>query len=314
LLEEARVSIKFVRQGAQKPACNWGASLERDGFTALTPHLRVANDLARLMLLQASLEIRDGIGSVAAEDWVSTLALARHVCADSLMISFLNGYAIDAMAIDNAAADLNHLNKETLNQLAESLEKLRRRPSLVSAVRVEQQTGQRWLIARLTRDPQDPQWQATFTALLGNGYPASPLAGILAGFPTAQSLARKLQELDPMIDRLEQLASMPYDQFTQNWPALQAQLKTNPSAELVMIGDFSRVRRAEAMADARLALLKAAIDVLRRGPQSLKSHPDPFGAGPFDYVAEGDGFKISSKLADKQGRPLTLRVGLPKSP
>jgi hypothetical protein len=312
LVEQGRLSIKFARMGAKKPLCSWGESRQQEGFTALTPHLRVADDLARLMLLQARLEVSEGRGRDAAEDWISALALARHVSSDGLIISLLFGYGIDAAVIDNAAVDLAHLDKASLDHLARSLDNLRPRPTLASAVRVEQEAGQRWLIAKLKQD-HDPNWQAKFTALLGNGDPASPTATIVAGFTTADSLARKLQELDPTIDQLERVASMSLDQFARDWPALEAQLKANPAAALVMAGDFSRIRRAQAMAEARLALFKAAVDVLRHGASSLKAHPDPFGNGPLSYVSVGEGFEISSKLADKHGNSLTVRVGLPKA-
>ena len=309
VVEAAGISINFARLGAQQPTCNWGHALERNGFTALLPHLRATERLLRLMLLEARLDVRNGKGRAAVEDWVSALAMSRHVSADSLMISFLIGYQFDAMAIDSAAADLTHLDKTGLNQLAESLEALRPRPTLAVAVRVEQQTGQRWLIAQL-RGKQDLQWQTTLAATLRNSDPKDPNAAILANFATPESLVRKLHELDPLVDQLEQAAAMPYDQFERNWPALRQQLKSNRTSELVMINDFGRVRRGEAMAGARLALLKTAVDVVRGGTQRLSAHPDPFGAGPFAYRAAGEGFELSSKLPDQQGQPLTLKIGI----
>lgn len=307
-VEAAGFAIKFTRVGAGQPLCNWGHPLEQDGFTALLPHLRATEGLLRMMLLKARLDIRDGKPQAAAEDWATALALSRHVSSDGLMISFLIGYRLDAMAIDSAAADLIHLDKPALNRLADSLEKLRPRPTLATAVRVEQQTGQRWLIEQLHRN-QDPHWRTTLAATLCNGNPKDPNAAILANFATPQSLSQKLQELDPLVDQLEQAAAIPYDQFTRIWPALHERLNANPTAEIVMINDFGRVRRAEAMAQVSLAMFKTAVDVLRGGPQRLNAHPDPFGTGPFTYVPTGDGFELSSKLLDKQGLPITLMVG-----
>lgn len=309
VVEAGGIAIEFTRLGAQQPMCNWGHPLERDGCTVLLPHLRATEGLLRLMLLQARLEIRDGKGLAAVNDWVGTLAMSRHVSSDCLMISFLIGYQFDGMAIDSAAADLTRLDEPALSQLADSLQKLRPRPPLSAAVRVEQQTGQRWLIAQLRRK-QDLQWRATFAAKLRNSDPKDPNAAILANFATPESLAQKLQELDPLVDQLEHAAAMPYDSFEQSWPALRKRLKANPTAQLVMIDDFGRVRRAQALAQARLALFEAAVDVVRGGPQRLEAHPDPFGTGPFAYVAAGEGFELRSKLLDKRGQPLTLKVGI----
>ena len=69
-----------------------------------------------------------------------------------------------------------------------------------------------------------------------------------------------------------------------------------------------KVVAAQRRAAARLAMFKAAVAVVRGGPDKVKETKDPFGDGPFDYRAAGDGFELKSKLTYK-GQPVTLTVG-----
>ena len=61
-----------------------------------------------------------------------------------------------------------------------------------------------------------------------------------------------------------------------------------------------------------MSLVRAAIVIVRDGPQAAKTTKDPFGDGPFTYRAVAGGFELSSRLLGKDGQPLTLKVGNPK--
>ena len=312
LAEDGARSISFVRLGAAQPACNWGLPLEQQGLTTLMPELSAARTLARLMLVQSRLEIRDGKGTDAADDLFSTLTMGRHVASDNLIIGLMVDYGIEAMTIDSAGADLPRLDHAALDRLAASLKKLAPRPPLGRAVRAQQLVGQQWLITHLKQD-RGPEWRTNLARMFGSEDPTNASARILASFDNAQSLVAGLEELNPLFDRLEQAADMPYDQFEKSWPEIQKLIRSKPATELVMFGDFQRVRRLKAAAEVRVALLAAAIDVVRAGPDTLKSHPDPFGTGPFTYRGEARNFELSSALTGRDGRPVTLKVGIPQT-
>ena len=57
-----------------------------------------------------------------------------------------------------------------------------------------------------------------------------------------------------------------------------------------------------------MALFKAALAVVKGGPDKLKDIKDPFGDGPFEYRALDKGFELKSKLLFK-GQPVMLTVG-----
>ncbi len=71
---------------------------------------------------------------------------------------------------------------------------------------------------------------------------------------------------------------------------------------------MGNVMAARRRADARLALLKAAIAVVQHGPDAMKETKDPFGDGPFEYKATDGGFELKSKLLFRD-QPVTLAVG-----
>jgi hypothetical protein len=61
----------------------------------------------------------------------------------------------------------------------------------------------------------------------------------------------------------------------------------------------------------RLAMLKAAMAVVRGGPEALKdeSFKDPYSDGPFAYEKTPGGFRLASKTRDRDGKPVTMEFG-----
>ena len=70
-------------------------------------------------------------------------------------------------------------------------------------------------------------------------------------------------------------------------------------------------RKNEVAHQTRLATLRAAIAVVRGGPDQLKAESlkDPYASGPFSYEKTAGGFRLVSKTLDRQGKPVTLEVG-----
>jgi hypothetical protein len=51
------------------------------------------------------------------------------------------------------------------------------------------------------------------------------------------------------------------------------------------------------------------LDVCDNGAETLQKTTDPAGEGPFKFEATQEGFKLTSALTDKSGKPVTLVVG-----
>jgi len=101
---------------------------------------------------------------------------------------------------------------------------------------------------------------------------------------------------------------LPLDQFEKELEREKKKRADNPLFK-VFFPFIENVRRAQARADVRRALLSAALAVQVDGRHALKEHPDPVVGGPFEYVAFEGGFELRSKLKGRDGKPVALTVG-----
>ncbi len=113
---------------------------------------------------------------------------------------------------------------------------------------------------------------------------------------------------------MAEVAALPPDEADKEAEQLIAKSGLDgPALEMakLLTPAVGTVRRNEAAHQTRLAMLKAAIDVVRDGKRALnrKEHQDLFGDGPFTYVSFDGGFELRSKLADNKGTPVSLTVG-----
>jgi hypothetical protein len=101
---------------------------------------------------------------------------------------------------------------------------------------------------------------------------------------------------------------LPPDQFEQEWEREKMRQAGNPVFKLVFPA-YDRMRRLQARADVRRALLWAALAVQLDGRDALKNHPDPVAGGPFEHVAFEGGFELRSKLKGADDKPVALTAG-----
>src|SRR5262249_12971153 len=97
------------------------------------------------------------------------------------------------------------------------------------------------------------------------------------------------------------------DQFEKEFEREATKRAGNPLFQ-AFFPALPKLRRAQARADVRRALLDAAIDVRLNGRDALKDHPDPVAGAPYEYVEFAGGFELRSAYT-QDGKPLTLTVG-----
>jgi hypothetical protein len=143
---------------------------------------------------------------------------------------------------------------------------------------------------------------------------ADPAEG---GGPGAEALkavrsfdeAVKLSEgLIPMYDELAKLSELPPKEFDAKYPEFVKKAQAANALARAVLPAVDKVVAAKRRAEARLAMLKAAIAVVRDGPDAVKAHKDPFGDGPFEYTPAAGGFELKSRLTFKD-QPVALAVG-----
>jgi len=282
--------LQYVRRGAHAKSCDWGIPLG-EGPSALLPQLNWLRVLCDFQLLCARGELRNGNGQPAVEDILSAMALARNTGADNIGVEMRVAYALENHAIQIAASGLNHLKPASLQTLQSGLDQLPPGGSMKRAIRVEQYLAQRWTIQFIKSSP--PKADAI----------------IKTAGDTQEQIISNLEKLGPFYDQLEQLADAPIKEFDARFPVLLQQFKSNPASQLARLEQFSLLYKDHAATDVRRKMLRAAIEIIRHRPDSVKQTVDPGGNGPFTYRATADGFELRSELKDASGAAVTLVVG-----
>ena len=309
LIEQSKNSLDYLHRGARLTRCDWALDYQ-DGIGLLLPHAAKARTLAQLAALRARHEFEHGDVSAALADVVAMFQLARHVENEPIMILQLVGYAIEAMAVQAAAPHLP-ASKAALADAAGALDRLPAGSSVADMLKRENETFLGWTIRKLKAAEKNKpgSWAVLWKELTG-----SPTEGNDPGSEALKAVksfdeAIKLTEgLIPMYDELAKLSELPPKEFDTRYPEFVKKAQAaNPLARAVLPA-VDKVAAAKRRAEARLALLKAAIAVVQNGSAALKDHKDPFGAGPFAYQATAGGFELTSKLIYKD-QPVTLVVG-----
>jgi hypothetical protein len=307
VIDQSRNSVEYLRRGARLDRCDWAVDYE-DGVGLLLPHLAKARTLARLTALSARAEFEQGNGKAGWADALAVLRLARHIQVDRIMISQVVGYGLEGLGIDAAAPHLPGL-KGLAADMAADLNRLPPARSPTEVLRQEKDSFLGWMIRELRQAERAKpgSWQEVWKALYaGEKDPATRAAA--ESVKSADQAVKGLEELLPVYDELAKLMALPWKEFEARHPEFVRKAKAaNPLAAAVLPA-VDRVLANQRRAEARLAMFKAAVAIVRDGPDQVKGTKDPFGDGPFGYRAVGDGFELTSKLT-YQGKPVTLTVG-----
>jgi len=129
-----------------------------------------------------------------------------------------------------------------------------------------------------------------------------------------EGVLKQTQAARPAYKRWAKNLSLPLDQFQKFWEREEKEVLPTNIVIKTMAPALQHCRLTEARYEARRKLLNAAIAVQLEGQQALKSHPDPFGNGPFEYSAFDGGFELKSKLKLQKGKdnaeiPMSLVIG-----
>jgi hypothetical protein len=92
-------SLREVELGARREYCHWELPTRSEGFSTLLPHLTDLRFLARLLSLQAKLQIAEHDFDHAAHTLQTSFGLAHHLNQDAFLIQMLVGGAISDMAL-----------------------------------------------------------------------------------------------------------------------------------------------------------------------------------------------------------------------
>jgi len=306
VVELGRLSLKELHRGAKCSRCVWATPLE-DGVETLLPHCAKARQLARLACARTHLRFQQGRPGAAIDDLMDTMTLARHVASDGVLVSTLVDYAIERQAIGVAARHLGDFKPAELDEFAARLDRLPAATTMRRAMQVEKES----LLEGFIRDLSGPGGKekvASFQKAIGAD--GASHFKVLRAFSRDQ-LLDGLIALRPVYDKIVAMMDRPPAEIKGPETMLAGLSPAARALGLWLLPAAVACRTNEAAHQTRLAMLKAALAVVRRGPEALKAEAlnDPYAGGPFSYEKTSGGFRLVSKTLEREGKPVTLEVG-----
>jgi hypothetical protein len=311
LIDASRMSRVYLHRGAKLERCDWSLD-DEDGPGLFMSHCPRSLNLARLALLHARHEFEQGHWQGGWEDVTDVLKLGRHVGVDPQLVVRWVAYRIETHAIEAAAPYLPEL-KPIIPEVASAvLDTLPAGPTLQQMVLEEKRTGLMWEIQELRKAEQrkEGSWRGVWRNLVDPPWLESQNRdlALVQSVTTFDQAIKRLEDLLPFYDELARVIALPWKEFDAQYPELVKKAKARDLWGFDRLnepdGIVARVRRYET----QMALFKAALAVVKGGPDKLKDIEDPFGNGPFEFRALDRGFELKSKLLFK-GQPVMLTVG-----
>jgi hypothetical protein len=309
LIDQSKNSLKYLHRGAKIEPCDWGLNYE-DGIGLLLPHAGKARTLAQLAALRARHEFETGDTKAGLADVAAMFRLARHVENEPIMILQLVGYAIEGLAV-HAAAPYLPAAKADLADLTAVLDRLPPGASVADMLKRENQSFLGWTIRELkaAEKAKPGGWARVWKEITGTGGEGEqPGAEALKAVQSFDEAIKQCEGLIPMYEELAKLSELPPKEFDAKYPEFVKKAQAANALARAVLPAVDKMMARKRQTETRLAMLKAAIAVVRGGPDAVKDHKDPFGDGPFEYQATDGGFELRSKLTYKD-QPVTLAVG-----
>jgi RNA polymerase sigma factor (sigma-70 family) len=309
----AAYALRMVRRGAARPRCDWAVDPQR-GIDIPYSHADAARLLASLACLRARLRFEEGQTAEAVEDVVAALTLARHVSLDGTLDSLWAGYDIEHLMGQTLAPHLGGLDPGTIKDLQSRLGALPTGGSVAAATTRMEEALLDWIDGEV-REARDRESLLAFLSQLcgQKGDPpeknrAKGRAFLAECGGTAEGVLRFAHQMRRSHALLAAKLDLPPDRVAKELEREEMKLAGNPVFK-VFAPVLHNVRRRQALADVRRALLSAALAVRLDGRDALAHHPDPVAGGPFDYVALADGFELRSRWKPDPPEPLVFTVG-----
>jgi hypothetical protein len=315
-VSKAEYALRMMHHGAMLPRCDWGIGWEADGIEVLLPQMPAARVLSSLACLRARMRFEEGRGAEAIDDIVAATNLGRQVSRDGSLIGVLVGYSIEARTSDALALYLPKLDPKTIKDLRTRLDALPEGGNPTVGLRACEEKTLEWFI-RKVKSAKDKEGLVALlapfavTAAQPEGRARDSVEGGRALLDecggTAAGVLKFAEAAQPSYAVMAEKMALPLAQFEKEFDRETMRQAGNPVFKLFFPA-LAKVRRSQARAEVRRALLSAAFAVQLDGPDARKKHPDPVTGGSFEYAGFAGGFELRSKF-EQDRLPLTLTVG-----
>lgn len=305
-------ALAWFRQGAATPHCDWGFDFGTGNLSNPIPHLPLVPDLVRCALFRARYRWAAGMRAEAVEDVQALKAFAAHVGAkgDGGLISLVVQFNIERIAINTLLTWL--VDADTARYVSEAATEPDRPSANLAKKALLLETETVLPLARRLIDTSqltDEQRRARYEVdLLTDVY----TVGQLVRRYTEKGLLEQIERSEAHYQRVGSVLDLPVDKFERSFDRYIGELAKQRNffsdLGLVQCPGIERVYFDVKELHVRWHMLAAAVDVVQNGPESLRSHPDPFGDGPFAYHPSDEGFRLDSEL-EVHGAAVSIQVG-----
>jgi hypothetical protein len=318
LVSQSDAAFHELHHGAKLTHCAWSINVE-DGVYLRLPEVQAARTLTDLGIYRIRLRFQEGRSAEALDTALDLIKLGRDASKGSTIIAVLVGIAVEAATEEAVAANLPRAHAAQLKDFSERWQKLPAMGTMAAAMLVGEERGfLLWFIREVEKCNDDDAVLKLLTTILAGqpGKDASVEAkAFFAGCGgSKEGVLQKTKEARPKYQEWATNMSLPLGEFKKFWENEKNEALAKNVVVKTMAPGLYDCRLAEARAEARRKLFKAALAVQLNGAEALTQHPDPFGDGPFLYTAFDGGFQLSSKLKHKKDEkspetPVTLTVG-----
>jgi len=117
-IDDNKYAIKYYIDAGDAPNCDWGMDYS-EGIALLMPHFSSLRNMARILRVQAEIKAESGDYEQALDLCLSLNKTGNHIASGGLLISYLVGISVDAMANQYIVDILEHIsdNPEMLLKL-----------------------------------------------------------------------------------------------------------------------------------------------------------------------------------------------------
>jgi hypothetical protein len=309
LLAHTETALRYLHQGAIAKQCDWELDLS-DGLATPLTHSAYLQPVVGLLCYRARYRFSKGQDDLAIDDLGDALAVARHVANDGTVTSAMRAHRLEEQAVRIAARHLPALPASSLHRLSSRIDDLPDREPMSRLLLNEKDSNCTWL-RRLVREGGTQRFRGKWIGLAIGERRELVVQATIHG---PEHLLQLVDDAEALYEEAAAILAMPFDQSENATAAFEKNLSRGNPVGCLLLEDrdgqcrLSAIRRSEAEAETRLAMLKVAMAIVADGTPGLESSPDPYGGRPFDYRPSHGGFELKSRLTI-EGQPLVITFG-----
>lgn len=300
--------LREMHRGTAMRQCEWQLDWSRGPDTALF-HVQYNRPLAGVFLLRARYFLSKRQSDFASDDLADAIAIGRHLAIEGAVPGLLVQLQLQSNAVQLAADNFDRFDRAALAVLARRLDELPPARRARDEVPRSKEHLLGWLRTNLAANGTAASREILLRAWFDKS--ESELLDELLGGTQDEVLGR-IADGERMYDLAAELLELPADQFDAAYSALEKEAEASGPLTAYWLRDtrvkFMRDREVEAQA--KLAMLRAALTLVADGVDALEQARDPFGGGPFELTKDDESFELISKLVIDQ-KPVQLRFRRP---